>query len=156
MILAGRILYGAEQEITEWVRQRVDENDTLTSNHAIGVVRHGKIIAGVVYTGFRGTSIELVFAADNKHWATRDVIATILNYPFEFLGAKRLTSIVEESNAKAMRLNEGVGYTKEGVIRCMFTNGNNGILYGLLKDEFYEGKYGQQIKQRSTTTSRSG
>lgn len=147
IVLVGSLLFGADPEIIEWVSRRIDGYDGFENAVAIGVVRQGKIICGVVYHNYRqsGPSIEISFAADDPRWATKTNIHHLLAYPFEQLGCERVTGLVLEDNKTAIKFDEGVGFEQEGRIRRAH-QGKDILIYGLLREDFFNGKYGSNKK----------
>jgi hypothetical protein len=82
----------------------------------------------------RYNSCELTFASDTPTWATRTSIRAMLAYPFEQLGVRRITTVIAESNARAIRVNEHLGFKLEG--RCRFGCGHeDALIFGLLREE---------------------
>lgn len=105
---------------------------------AIGYLeRHPKrILAGVVYEGYNGTNINLhVAALRGSYWATRSFLGEAFRYPFEQLGVSRVTGKTPASNVISRRMQEDLGFTEEGVIREGMPNGEDLVIYGMLKRE---------------------
>lgn len=71
----------------DWVAERIPHcTRGFGECQAVGVLRGGNVIAGVVYHNWSpefGT-IELSAAADDRRWLTRPVIHEVLAYPFGF------------------------------------------------------------------------
>ena len=67
-------------------------------------------LGGVLYTDFTHESIEVHSAAFEEHWANRDLLFVVFDYPFNQLGVKRLFGRVPEHNVRAIRLNVNLGF----------------------------------------------
>jgi RimJ/RimL family protein N-acetyltransferase len=92
---------------------------------AIGLERHGEIIAGAVYEGFTGTNMYVHLAGvPGRRWMTREFLYAGFRYPFVQLKAQRITAPVEASNEDALRLNRHLGFVNEAVLRGAMPSGD--------------------------------
>ena len=126
-------LFGYDREVTEWVRQRLD-NSHFGPATAIGLVKDGKIIAGVVYHNYRLNGLEMSIATEDRYWANRRTLKTFFAYPFNQLNCDRVTALVLEDNIKSRDMVNRLGFKKEGILRKAM-NGKDIYIYGMLKDE---------------------
>ena len=103
---------------------------------SLGVAQNGIIIAGVVYNNWQPAykSIELAMAATRPDWARRATISKLLGYPFLQLGVGRVTTLTRATNERALRLNAGLGFVREGVIRQGYGD-DDMIVMGLLRSD---------------------
>ena len=146
-------LFGYDREVTEWVRQRLD-NSHFGPATAIGLVKDGKIIAGVVYHNYRLNGLEMSIATEDRHWATKQTLRTFFAYPFNQLNCERVTALVSEDNIKSRDMVNRLGFIKEGVLRKAF-NGRNIHIYGMLKDECkWIGETNGRFKERQSRRAR--
>jgi hypothetical protein len=100
------------------------------------VEENGKLIAGVVYNMFTRASVSMHVAAEpGKRWTTKEFMFRFFAYPFLQLNCNRVTGLVRASNEAARKFDEHVGFIQEGVIRQAFEDGEDAILYGMLKSE---------------------
>lgn len=144
--VVGCILCYADQEIADWIADHINGCTKFEPEAALGVMRNGKLAAGVGYYNRIGHSIEIIFASVDPRWATKQVIFSIFDYAFRGLKCRRVHSLVKPDNYRAIKLNEGVGMVLEGRPRKILVDNqgeHDALLYGLLKEEFYSGKYGQ-------------
>ena len=84
------LLFGFDNEIAEWVRERIDFIGPVDFGPcaAIGVMSDaGELIAGVVYHDYQPhfSTIQLSMAAENPMWAKRENLRALLSYPFNQL-----------------------------------------------------------------------
>lgn len=129
------LVYGQDERVRDWVAMHIGEpfgeNDI-----AIGVEEAGELIAGVVYNMYSKASISMhVAAVPGKRWTTKEFMYAFFAYPFLQLNCNRVTGLVRTSNEQARRFDEHVGFIQEGVIRQAFEDGEDAILYGMLKSE---------------------
>lgn len=138
-IPGGRFIIADEPKVLEWIAERIPamgKGYVWEMAYAIGLVAKGKIIAGMAVHGWleHYKSCEITFAADTALWATRTSIAAMLAYPFNQLGVRRIMTVIAESNVRAIRINEGLGFKLEG--RCRYACGDeDALVYGLLREE---------------------
>lgn len=129
------LVYGQDARVRSWVAERIGE-ELDDANVAIGVEEDGELIAGVVYNMYTKASICMHVAAEpGKRWTTREFMYAFFAYPFLQLNCNRVTGLVRESNMAARKFDEHVGFIQEGVIRQAFEDGEDAILYGMLKSE---------------------
>ncbi len=70
----------------------------------------------------------------------KEAVRPIIEHGFEHMGLYRIEAYVGLYNTASIRLIEGLGFTKEGVLRAhFFKNGavEDSRVYGLLKNEFH-------------------
>lgn len=129
------MVYGQDARVRSWVSERIGE-ELGDSDVAIGVEEDGQLIAGVVYNMFTRASVSMHVAAEpGKRWTTKEFMFRFFAYPFLQLNCNRVTGLVRASNMVARKFDEHVGFIQEGVIRQAFEDGEDAILYGMLKSE---------------------
>lgn len=129
----------ADDRIMDWVAARiagVPMHYRWTEARAIGLVEGGRILAGLVVHNYVAAAgnCELSFAADGAKWATRPSIRALLAYPFEQLALNRVTTMIAARNIRALRLNEKLGFVREGLMRQGAGN-DDLVILGLLREE---------------------
>lgn len=141
LTLIDGVLYGADKDIIEMVRQRIPQAHEGFGKDAValGVVRHGKLLGGAVFdqfTEYQGQrNIVMSAAFDSPAWCTRKTMRRLYGYPFLQLGCRRMTTITRADNVAARSADERMGFKQEGVIRCYFPGDVDAILYGMLREE---------------------
>lgn len=121
--------------LAPWVLERIPVMRRFGASVSIGVGDGKNIIAAAVYYEYDNYNMQMAFAADTPKAITRAVIREMLGYPFHIAQVSRVTNFVEASNAASIRLTEGVGFKREGVIRRGYRNGSDMIVYGLLPED---------------------
>jgi len=129
-----KLVFGEDKLVADWVygTLRLDPPATYTS---IGVADGVRLVAGVVYSNFRGCDIEMVAASSTTRWLSRGRLAAFFAYPFEQLGCRRVTGIVDKGNKHSRRWMLKLGFKLEGVAREAMDNGHDACIYGLLRRE---------------------
>lgn len=90
---------------------------------AIGRVKDGHIVAGVLYHDFNGANV-FAHIAVNPGGMNRRFLSMIFDYPFNQLKAKRITGVVPSSNAAARRLDEHLGFELEAILHGAHPEGD--------------------------------
>lgn len=129
------LVYGADKAVMQWAKPRLPWVEDFGPAVAIGVARHGKLIAALVYMNYRKTNIEICLAADDPRWCRKGVLAALFAYPFLQLGLRRITAIIPASNEQSLRITRGMGFVEEGRHECLFPNGEAGISFRMLREE---------------------
>ena len=127
MIVTGR-------GVVEWIARRTNEFGSFGTDIGIGWARHGSLVAGVAYAEWNGPNVVCHIAAEGKHWATRQYLWTIFDYPFNQLKAKRITVCVGEGNRASRRFVEHLGFTLEAELAGAHPTGDLRI-YRLWRDD---------------------
>lgn len=93
----------------------------------------GGIVAGAVLNCFTGPDIQVTVAVTDKH-AAGALTRHVGRYVFDQMKCERITVITEQPKvvAYACRL----GGQIEGTLRNMFGKGRDGVLIGILRDDW--------------------
>lgn len=101
---------------------------------AAAISRDGRFAGAVLYTNFRGTSIEMCWAGE-PGWATREHLRAIFAYPFLQLGCLRASGCVRRSNSASREFCKKIGCREVGVLEHEYGPGDDGILYTITRDK---------------------
>jgi RimJ/RimL family protein N-acetyltransferase len=135
--IVGSILIGADDLVIELVRSRIPEMQGRQFAYptALGVVRRGQLVGGVVYHEYRGHDVQMSAAFDTRAWATEGTLRALWTYPFITMGCARATMIVARKNKRARKFLEHMGMTLEGVLRKGLDGVQDAFVYGLLRED---------------------
>jgi len=104
------VLYGQNEAVADWVAVNMDDvSRGFGECAALGVVSHGRIIAGAVYHNWSPETevIEISCAAIDPRWATRSILTELFEYPFRF--CRLVTSRFSEENTRVEKLWQAFG-----------------------------------------------
>jgi RimJ/RimL family protein N-acetyltransferase len=125
---------------------------------AIGNVRDGALVAGVIYNHYSTANICMHVGGVGKYWLTPDFLHAAFDYPFNQLKLRRVTGLVPKKNKAARTLDEHLGFTLEGCMRQGLPD-DDMLVYGLLKkdckwisDEFCA-RLARRSERRSASSS---
>jgi len=96
----------------------------------------GEILGVVLYDRFTDRDCMIHVASDySRRWISREMLFWTFFVPFVQYRLVRVTGIVREDNAEALRFDRSLGFVEEGRVRQAFAGGYDGILFGMLKSE---------------------
>jgi hypothetical protein len=123
--------------ICQWVADRIPGMDLGTGPiSSIGLVdESGYLHAGIVYGMYTGNDIVLSIALLNKRSITRRFIEEGFKYPFLQLQCTRVTVMVARDNKASHAFVKRLGWKREGVLREWYQDGQDAIVYGMLRRE---------------------
>lgn len=137
----NELVFGRDAEVANWVSERLNDIK-FGPGHAIGVVRNGEPVCGVVFHGFHRCmetkaplGIQASIASTDPRWATRDVLRALFAYPFLQLGVKRITTRCDATNDHVIKFNKRLGFRLESVMRYGWSIEKNAMLFRMLKHE---------------------
>ena len=117
------------------VRQGLRPDSSWGDFNALGLIRGGRLVAGVIYNNFGGANANMhVGAEEGARWMTRDFLRAAFDYPFNQLKLRRLTACVHSNNRRAIRFDEHLGFKYEGTQRHYYTDGDM-LIFGMLREE---------------------
>ena len=119
--------------IGAWVAKKIGFDWFEGRATAIGRIKNGEIVAGVVYEDYNGANV-MCHIAGSGNWASREFLSIIFDYPFNQLQCKRITAVVVQSNEKSRRLVEHLGFEVEANLRDAHPDGDL-IVYRMTADK---------------------
>jgi RimJ/RimL family protein N-acetyltransferase len=146
--MGGRIESGPH--IGRWVAGKIKgvyhEGDA-----AIGLVKDGKIIAGVLYENWNGRSIMAHMGIEGR--LTPAFIGAVFDYAYNVCNVDKVILPIGSMNAKSIKLVENMGFAEEGRIADASPEGDI-VIYTLKKADcrFLGDRYGKKF---STAPARS-
>lgn len=102
--------------------------------YAIGFATRGKPAGAVLFNNYRHPDIHVHWAGE-PGWLTKGHIKAIFDYPFNQLKCERVTALIDKANKASRVPVEKLGFRYEGNLRKSQKNGNDTIVYGMLKSE---------------------
>lgn len=109
--------------IGPWVCDRAGGRWVEGRGTAIGWVKDGQLVAGVLYEDWNGANVVCHIAAEGN-WASREYLWTIFDYPFRQLRVNRITVPVASVNERCRRFVQHLGFEREATLRGAHPQGD--------------------------------
>jgi len=93
-------------------------------DHVISREENGKLLGGVIFSGFTGASIGIHVAGFDPHWINKDMLWITFHYPFEQLAVDKLFGQIHSRNHKAIAFDTKLGFKEEARIAGVFPDGD--------------------------------
>ena len=119
-----------DQRVARFVGARIDAI-IYPPYTCMGIERDGEIIGGAVFNCFTGHDVEATIAG--RGWSRR-FLQAVGTYVFEQLKCGRIQVTTEQ--VAVARIAERLGGKREGVLRDKFGRGRDGIVIGVLEQEY--------------------
>lgn len=103
--------------------------------NALGLVIDSRLVAGVIYNGYESANVNMHIGAIGSHWLTPEFLFAAFDYPFNELSKNRASAYIKGSNAKAHKFVRHLGFKYEGKLRRFYKDGDDQIVYGLLREQ---------------------
>jgi len=102
---------------------------------AMGLLRKGHLVAGVIYNCFEGTNANMhIGAVKGAKWLTQDFLFSAFDYPFNQLERRRVSACIRAKNKRAIGFVENLGFQYEGTQRHYYAD-DDMVMYGLLREQ---------------------
>lgn len=132
--MAYRLIYGDEERLLPWAAERIAILGFRRDAYSIGLERDGELVAVVVFDSFSECDCNMHLASDGTgKWMNRAILAAAFAYPFIQLRLNRVTGLVPSKNAQALKLNEHLGFEREGLCRKAMPD-DDIVVMGLLRE----------------------
>ena len=115
-------------------RQGLPESHSWGGYSALGLVKRGELVAGVIYNNFDGANACMhIGAIEGCKWATPEFLFAVFDYPFSQLKLRRVTAPVHSKNKRSMDFVRNLGFTHDGILRNYYHDGDLN-LFGMLRE----------------------
>jgi hypothetical protein len=132
-VVVGRVLLYADDYVAGWMAEQMGESITPPYT-AFGVLSaHGQLSAAVLFNGLHEGNVEVSLYAP-RH-VSRSLLRVAAAYAFETQGCHRITARTRASSLAVRKFIEKVGFREEGVLRGYYRDGDDAILFGMLRTE---------------------
>jgi len=134
----------ANEVLAQWAIDRL-HNDELASvselgpYQAFGVLKDGRAVCVVIWNWFRtmkhGNDARVIIVSEEPSWCLPGVLAKLFHYPFEIAGCTRITAVIRDGNETSLKLCQGLGFKREGILRRAHNGKTNAVVLGMLQEE---------------------
>ena len=122
--------------VLKFIAPKIDATPAdLMPCHVLGVTSGTNLIAGIVFYHMTGHTVELAFAARDKHWITRPVLRKMFALPFDTLGVDVIRGFVREGNAHSISISERLGFKCDGRLRKFYRGEEDVLIFSMIREE---------------------
>lgn len=140
-MIIGSLVFGMDQQVAEFVASKIPHmlGARWTDYNAVGVIRGENLVGGVVFYNRRYVpsgelvDIEMSGAFEASDWCRPSTLRALFKFPFEVLQANRMTTITTKKNKRARMIDEGLGFTLEGIHPQAIDGRQDAVSYGMLR-----------------------
>ncbi len=126
------IIAQPKEMIAQFVAERQGLTEPWGNYSALGFLRRGELIAGVIYNQWGASNVCMhVGAIDGCRWMTPGFLYAVFDYPFNQCAKRRITAPVARKNKRARAFIEHIGFKLEGVLPHYFER-DDLCCYGML------------------------
>ncbi|KQV27846.1 hypothetical protein ASC97_05625 [Rhizobium sp. Root1203] len=130
------VVYAPGEEMVSWAESRISNCRFRDDAYAIGMRDEAGYLGVVVFDAFTTTGCWISVASNgSKNWLTREFILRVFAYPFVQLLYPRLNAFVSVNNQASIDFCEGFGFSREGLMREAGSDGEDLIVFGMLRRE---------------------
>lgn len=130
------VAYSEADAMLAWAKDRIPGCGFDGDAKAIGLRDDGMLRGVVVFDHFTTTGCWVSVASDgSRRWMTRAFIIHVFAYVFRQLGYPRINAFVSSLNPASLAFCDGFGWTREGVLREAGHQGEDLIVFGMLRRE---------------------
>lgn len=116
-----------------WVSAKTGGHWCKGRGTAIGRLKDGELVAGVLYEDCTGANVVCHIAGDDG-WATKGFLGLIFDFPFNQLNVKRITAPVAANNTKSRLLMDRLGFILEATLAQAIPDSDL-LIYRMFKSE---------------------
>jgi len=150
----GDVLFGADRQVSEWIVERIPYLKPSENARALGVVKNGKLVAGVMYENWNGVHVEVAIAVEPRViWANKRTLHALFYYPFVTLGCKAVSVSAGATNLPSINLATKLGFQMEAIVKFAAHDGSDLIVLKMFRQNCkWILNDGQEEQQRTSGT----
>lgn len=114
--MTTELVFDQKVAIAEWVAEQVGQTTPWVGYYAMGAVRGGEIVAGLVFEQFNGVNASVHIAVSRPGKYLLPLLRHAANYAFGQCKLLRLTGFVEADNEQALKLDYHIGFEHEATL----------------------------------------
>lgn len=128
----GKVVH--DQRVVQFVADRIGPVPEICT--AVGWENDdGRITAGALFDRFNGRNVFFHGAADGSGRFSRVFLRAIARHAFVTIGALRITTVTQSSNARALAWDLAYGFKEEGRMVGAAHDGSDSVYLVLWKDD---------------------
>ena len=103
---------------------------------ALAILWEGKLVGTLLFhDGYASKDVWWTIYTTDKHWCQRRFLRQFFKVAFDDLNCRRIGILVQEDNKSSLKLVRRIGFQEEGRLRCIGENGEDCLVFSLLKSD---------------------
>jgi RimJ/RimL family protein N-acetyltransferase len=132
-LVVGRLLLHADQHVARYMAGKMGQI-FITPYTAIGILgANGQLVGGMLFNQYTEGDVEVTLYAPSR--LGRGVLRAISAYVYFTLGCNRMSARTRASSLAVQGVLRKCGFQQEGRLREYYQDGEDAILFGMLKSE---------------------
>lgn len=124
-----------KQEYFDFINKILDVKfDPVLCRCIASLSNSGEILGVVVFDRFSEAGVEMSVASISPRFLTKNFLNAVFHYAFITCGKRRITAVIEEDNAAALKLDTRLGFVEEAILKHWYKQ-KDGIILRMLKEE---------------------
>lgn len=129
-------IFDQNERVKKWASKQIDNIEFRDDAVAIGIEFGDQLVGAAVFDTFSPGDCMVHLASDgSKNWLTKDFIFQVFAYVFVQCKFPRCTATVFENNEPSIRIVQKFGFKEEGRLRESGRNGEDLVVFGMLRRE---------------------
>jgi RimJ/RimL family protein N-acetyltransferase len=139
-------------EAVAWAKKTIGVDGLSGDVTSVSLVDdNDEFLAVTVFSSYTRTNIDMHIAARPKsNWVSRGYFHAVFELPFLVLEVPRITGLIRAQNLRAQRFVSRLGFQYEGRMRKAFPDGEDLVIYGLLREEYLKHSWSKHETNRAT------
>lgn len=113
----GSLVFDEKELFGQWVAQQVGQTGDWGSFYALGVVKDGEILSGIVVNNYNGANATCHIAIAKKTRLMIPMFRAIADYAFNVCKLKRLTGMVPTNEQHIIDFDKHLGFEEEFIMK---------------------------------------
>ncbi len=132
-----KIIEDKNELITNYACKGLDiSRDWLGKHFTYGLIVDGKIVGALIFHDIRvNCEVWWTIYTEDKRWCNRRMLKFMFALAFNALKCRRISISVSSKNLNCLNLVKKLGFKQEGILRNARDNGDDNVLFGMLKTE---------------------
>ena len=129
------VICSQSKRVAEWVQIKIGNLTEFHDCHAIGILRHGEIIGGVVIDNYVHNAMCSIHCAGEAgiNWLTREFLHVVFDYVFRQLQCKVILNSIDSQNHASLKFTKHLGFREVHRIIGGGLAGSNCVLLEMQK-----------------------
>ena len=132
-VIVGRFLLCADELVAAWMAKQTGIEIIPPYTAFAALADDGQISGAVLFNDLQEASVEVSLVAPRR--VSRSLLRAASRYAFDTLGCNRVTARTRASTLQVRRFIVKAGFKEEGCLRAFYRDGEDAILFGMLKTE---------------------